>query len=154
GILRQRQNALRHHHRCSTPSARYRPKAACNTEQSDGGRDGQSDSIHLINALYDLRYSRNKHADAWPGLLLHEGLRMAIGGTVARRQQAGCDRGASYLQLGSAGPVERGLRVKNQSLLAGKTFAVPMAVRLSVQMDGRHSSVSVGVPECGGAVGG
>ena len=79
---------------------------------------------------------------------------MAIGGTVARCQQAGCDRGASHLQLGSAGPVERVLRLKSQSLLAGKTFAVPMAVRLSVQMDGRHPRLSVRVSEYGSAVGG
>src|SRR5215510_16446407 len=111
-------------------------------------------TIHLINALYALRYTCNKPSDARPGLLLPEGFRVAVGGSIARRRQVGRDRGASHLQLGSAGPVEPGLRLTSQSLLAGKAFAVPAPIRLFVQMDGRYPRISVRVSQHGGAVGG
>src|SRR5215510_6044994 len=102
-------------------------------------------TVYLINAIYALRYTCNKPSDARPGLLIPEGFRVAVGGSIARRRQVGRDRGASHLQLGSAGTVEPGLRLTSQSLLAGKTFAVPAPVRLCVQMDGRHPSLSVRV---------
>src|SRR5262249_37650207 len=79
---------------------------------------------------------------------------MAIGGPIARRRQTGGDRGASHIQLGFSDIGESGLWIKSQSQLAGKTYAVPMAVRLFVQVDGRHSRVSLGVSKSGGAVGG
>src|SRR5687767_6529421 len=113
-----------------------------------------STRFDTFDALYDLRYTCNKPTDARHGLLLPEDFRVAIGGPLARRRQVGCDRGASHIQLGFAGPVEPGLRLTSQSQLAWKTLAVQAPTRLFVQMDGRNSRVPVRVSQHGGAVSG